>query len=1615
MLVILFGMHAKLYGQCGMDATIVADPEYPWVLCPGESITLTGIATGGTAPYTYSWSDGTSSQSTIISAPYMGNVYITITDATGCEAYNSLHVKIFVWDIEIIWNSSPICDGEELGLYSWPDFPPGTAFEWSTGETTEDIFVVTSGTYSVTATSPDGACSGSTSTTVVVVSLPAPTTNINGPDFLCSGTATLSAEGDPNDFYSWSTGSNDQSIVISDPGTYWVVVQNASGCADFDSIVILSGSAIPVLSGPATLCTGESATVSVTNSSAFVDFEWSSGQQTPTININGPGTYTVTATDSGGCSGTASITVDPGNSNMDINGLTTPSTSCTQPNGEIDISISPSGTYTYEWSNGSNSEDINNLAPAMYSVTVTDLGGCTSSATFTVDEDTNAPDLATTPTSSSCNEDNGAIDLNVSPAGSYTYIWSNGESTEDLTNIIAGTYSVTVTSTVSGCTASTSVTVNNINPVINITGNTSPLTSCTSPNGAIDITVLPSGTYTYVWSNGSGTEDLINLTSGSYTVTVSAGGSCTASSSYSVADSTMPPMPVGTSTATTCGQSNGAIDLNVTPAGAYTYLWSNGGNTEDLSAIPAGTYSVTVTSTNGCTNTTSVIVPDNSNPILLNGITVPNTSCSQPNGAIDITVTTPGTFTYAWSNGEISEDLQQLTGGTYSVTVTSLDGCTGTASFDILNTNSNFTFNGIILPNTSCISPNGSIDVTVNPAGSYTFLWTSGASTEDLANLSAGIFGVTVSDVNNCSSIASFSIDDQLSTPEVSGQVTPSSCGNPNGAIDLTTLPLSGNTFSWSNASVNEDLVDLSSGLYSVTVTGTNGCMKSDTFMVNNLNSNFTLAAVTMPNQSCLISNGYIDLTVTPAGTYTFAWNNGLITEDVLNVQSGMYAVTVTDSLNCSVSDTFLVANNTSTPVLSSTITAATCGAANGTIDLNVIPSLNNTFLWSNGSATEDLLNLIPGTYSVIVSDSNGCQALDTFDVQNINNNFSLSASLAPNISCTSPNGAIDLTITPNGTYTISWSNGMMTEDIANLNAGSYIVTVTDNLLCASTDTFDITDNSVAVSISNIITPSSCGLNNGAIDLTLIPSIGNTILWSNGFITEDLQNLSAGTYSVSVTGNNGCSSVDSFIVSDVGAVLTLSATLIPNTSCVMSNGAINLTVTPPGAYSFIWSNAMSTEDLSNLIPGNYSVTVSDLNGCSSAGTFTIEDQSVSPLISENISPSSCDGSNGIIDLTISPSGTYTFLWSDGSTNEDLQNIIAGSYDVTVTGANGCNASTTLIVTNITSSFSVSATSTGNTSCAVANGSIDLTISPAGNYTFLWSNGATTEDIPFLQPGIYSVTVSDLTNCAITNSYTVDNNVTPIIAGATITPAICGEPNGSLDLTITPPIGNTFIWSNGSITEDLYNVLAGQYSVTVTGANGCNWSSGFNLPGGASMDVQLETEVIISGDDSVMIRALVNIPLGAIDIVNWFPEPLFNCNQPFCLEQTIAKPLQQTEIRVMVIDTNGCLAEARLTLRADTRPEVYIPNVFSPNQDGINDFFTIYGNKDVEQIVELRIYDRWGNFVFTKNEFLPNIENYGWDGNFRNKEMNPAVFAYGAKVLFKDGSIQFYKGDVTLVR
>ncbi|HEY3385305.1 MAG TPA: T9SS type B sorting domain-containing protein [Saprospiraceae bacterium] len=1511
------------------------------------------------------------------------------------------------------------CDLDSLYLTAHPLNGTGPyTYLWATGDTTQTISIpLALADYLVTITDSEGC-------TIVISCHVKPYPQVLFYPFnqnACFGdTVTLFLDwfrdSIPGATYLWSTGETTSSILITDDITWSATVTDPNtGCEYIlpPSFFDFHPTPYPEIVGPDILCSGQSIILTAIGGPFGTLIWYPGGFYEDSIEVLFPGTYTVwgSSPEAGYCWHVDSIVITEADINPPI--LSGPPDLCDGQTGTISIDNS-NEFISFLWSNNQSTPSISVTQSGTYTVTVTNDGGCTATGEFTI-EPGPGPSLSISTSPSTCGENNGNINLTPSPSGNYTFEWSNGGSTEDLVNIPAGSYEVTVTDA-NGCSTIASATVPDNPIVITLTATIVPNTSCQVNNGGIDLAVSPVGTYTYLWSNGSTTQDLFNLQAGTYTITVTTGVTCTSIGEYIVTDQSSSPSYTASTSAAICGEENGNIDINMNGGSPpFTFIWSNGSDQEDLINIPAGNYAVTITGADGCESTDNYSIPDSIIPISINGLISPNTSCTGENGMIDITISPTAFYTFLWSTGETTEDINNLGEGQYTVTVAVGNTCQTSGDFLLENNFSSPIITGITLPNTSCSQPNGSVDITVDPDGSYTYLWSNGETTEDIQDVTGGIYNVIITNAEGCTGTAIFTVDNTSSSYTIENAITPNtSCIAFNGSIDLTIIPSGSYTFLWSNGATTEDLPGLSAGSYGVTVSDLNSCSTVAVFSIADQLSYPSIDAEIIP-ALCGGVNGAINLNVIPQTGNSFAWSTGATSEDLQNLTAGIYTVTVTNTLNCMASDTFVVMDNTMIPIVTSTITPAVCGANNGAIDIIITPAGNYVYSWSNGDITEDLFSVAAGTYSVIVSDTNGCQALDTFDINNTNSNFSISASPLSNTSCIAPNGTIDVSIAPVGVYTFAWSNGALTEDIFNLSAGSYTVTVTDSTSCSSIQTFIIGEAIPLITVSSTINSSLCGMNNGSIDVNISPSGGYTFLWSNGESSEDLQNLTSGEYSLTVTNPEGCTVIDTFTVPTLGSSFTMDAILSNNTNCTPPNGAIDLSVFPAGLYTYEWSNGAVSEDLSSLVPGLYIVTVSDENGCSSTTSFTLSDQTIQPQVTEFINPSTCGLWNGQIDINVNPPGTYIFNWSDGSTNEDLINIPSGTYTVIVASQNGCSVMDTFSVTNVNSNFSFTAITSVNSNCTQSNGAINLTVLPSGLYTFLWSNGAISEDLFNLQGGSYSVTVSDGSGCSSADTFVVMNSLVDLEVKEIITPVLCGEANGSIDLSVVPSSGNTYNWSNGSTSEDIADLFPGIYSVTITTQSGCSSTFKYTVDGTEKLDISLQVDDMQSGNDLITILAEVSLPVSAIDTMIWLPETLFSCFQEICFEQTITRPSKQTEITVMVLDTNGCLAQARLTIDDVVNPEVFIPNVFSPNGDGINDLFTVYGNKDVELVEELQIFDRWGNQIFSKNEFPPNEENYGWDGSFKHEVMNPAVFVYWARVRYTDGSKGSFKGDITLIR
>ncbi|MBK8625829.1 MAG: gliding motility-associated C-terminal domain-containing protein [Saprospiraceae bacterium] len=1660
-----------------MDALIFVLPDF----CNTNNFILHAQHSGPHVdPVTFYWSTNETTENISIPAA-VGTYSVTVTDNVGCTATDDVTItdlSQFFYNIE----GYNLCEGQQGQLIiNWGFFEPpsGVTFQWSTGETTPIANISGSGTYTVTLTDPSSGCSVVVSENITVIPLPVP--EISGTIALCSGNSgTLTVSGGPFSSITWDpNGWTTETVTINQPGIYTVTVFNSDGCFAMDTYEVLSSGDLPVVSGPPTLCSGQMATLTITNSSLFNSINWSDGSTTPSINIFGPGQYSVTVTDMSGCDAVEYI--DVLDTSFSITGTETSNTSCGSPNGIIDITVAPTGSYTYAWSNGATTEDLTNISGGSYEVTVTDQNMCTNTLVFGILDTGPSILLDQTFTNATCGQANGSINLTVSPVGTYTFSWSNGAATEDISNLVAGTYNVTVTGS-SGCTNTTSVTIGNDNSSFSITGIPTENTSCLTPNGGINLTVTPNGSYTFSWSNGAATEDINNLAAGTYSVTVTDAASCISTASFSIGENNTLPILTTTSTNAACGQANGSVNLMFSPVGTYTFSWSNGAATEDISNLLAGTYTVTVTGSNGCTATNSTTILNDNSSFSITGILTENTSCLTPNGSINLTVTPSGSYTFSWSNGAPTEDINNLIAGTYGVTVTDAASCSSTASYSIVE-NVTLPMLSTTSTNATCGQANGSVNLMVSPLGTYTFSWSNsaatedisnllagtynvtvtgssgctnttsvtignnnssfnitgipidntscltpngksnGATTEDINNLTAGTYSVTVTDAASCSSTASFSIGENITLPMLSTTFTNATCGQANGSINLTVSPAGSYTFSWSNGAATEDISNLLAGTYNVTVTGSNGCTATNSTTILNDNLSFSITGIPTENTSCLAPNGSINLMVTPSGSYTFSWSNGATTEDINNLTAGTYSVTVTDAASCSSTVSFSIGENITLPMLSTTSTNATCGQANGSVNLMVSPVGTYTFSWSNGAATEDISNLLAGTYNVTVTGSNGCTATNSTTILNDNLSFSITGIPTENTSCLTPNGNINLTVTPSGSYTFSWSNGATTEDINNLTAGTYSVTVTDAASCSSTASFSIGENVTLPMLTTTFTNASCGQANGNINLTVSPAGTYSFSWSNGAATEDISNLLAGTYNVTVTGSNGCIATNSTTILNDNSSFSITGIPTENTSCLTSNGSINLTVTPSGSYTFSWSNGATTEDINNLTAGTYSVTVTDASSCSGTASFSIGENVTLPMLTTTSTNATCGQANGSINLTVSPAGTYTFSWSNGAATEDISNLSAGSYNVTVTGSNGCTATNSTTIMNDNSSFSITGIPTENTSCLTPNGSINLTVTPSGSYAFSWSNGATTEDINNLIAGTYGVTVTDAALCSSTASFIIlENTGVPLIELLAHAPDCFGNagwievllPTAPTDLTYSMDRGLTF-----SALNQIDNLSPGDYEVMIKNALGCVTIQTVNIPLQQKITVQLIPEINLKIGVSQQIDVdIADLPIALIDTIIWIPS-----NGLIFADTSIKSMLHPTLLdapdgtySVTIYTHDGCSEDATIFVRNIRELDIYAPNIIHPEGNaGNSTFFLVSKPGSVKMINALRIYDRWGNMVFMAKNILPDDPSVGWSGDFQGQAVNPAVFVWLADITFIDDSTLIKKGDLTVIR
>lgn len=1051
-----------------------------------------------------------------------------------------------------------------------------------------------------------------------------------------------------------------------------------------------------------------------------------------------------------------------------------------------------------------------------------------------------------------------------------------------------------------------------------------------------------------------------------------------------------------------------------------------------------------------------------------------------------------------------------------------------------------------------------------------------GMATEDIVN---GNIEVCVTDSNGFGTAICTTFTLIIPTLGVSLQTTqkPTCFGDTDGivtalvSVNGVPVPNPGPpnfTFNWTPAPGPTGPVysNVGAGSYFVTVTNVaTGCSHVASGVLDQplpLNSDVTITPATCPG----ISNGSIAYTLSggtsfPGGEYQYNWeylldpNTGTVVQGptgqdslilLTNIAGGTWYVTITDANGCTAVEEIIVPNQRELELMELSLNNTLCvGDSTGSVCVQLVetpasPNPTFSFFWSplgftqttpGGALTSCYEDLPAGSYNVIAIDAAGCAVQMTYEVGSpppfVLDTFSLQQ---PNCTFLN-NGAIEVigqggTGGPN-TFTYIWSpGGEMTRKISNLLPGDYSVTAADANGCQDSLSFTLTlplpPTITAVDSSSV----KCGADGS---LSVTSPTGVTYQWVTigGQFVDDssaIFNLQGDTFVVTIMDDQGCTTMDTFSLAPVTPMSFSDTTLIEPSCFGYDDGSISIGVMDGNPqYTFLWSDSLgqSSPTLIDVPAGDYIVTVTDTEGCTLTGTFTLgQPPEIKIFFSEPDSTSCfgvCDGGiEAIVRYETTPPtfGDFNFVWSDGGTDSLRNDLCADTVSLIAIDLNNCFAQGSVIIPG-PPEVTYDTLYTLPTTCFGGSDGQAIVDGAGGNggpYIYEWSNGATTAIVNDLDFGEYTVTITDRNGCTAEFTTEVEQPEPIVISfdDQVSNDVICfGDATGTLGVTATGGNGDpyTYIWEdadsmvvgNTQVIEDLFS---GVYSVTATDSEGCTGElQGLvvNEPAGGPVDGDYLPweELLCFGDETTIFIDTITGGAGApyefsldfgVRLAPSFPVSVgggehyityydrFGCDhtdtiiifEPSEIIVTFLDTigvaitaaeielgdslLLRTQITGAVVDTflwsptgtlhypnsltpyvytfvnqvytltvfdeNGCQGEGSIAITVDPNRNVYVPNVFWPgNPGGLNDHFNPQVGRGVEKVNFMRIYDRWGTLMYSREDFFPDNFNFadGWDGKYRGDYVNPAVFVYIIEVKFLDDRVLLYRGDVTVVR
>ena len=1657
------------------------------ILCNGGSASILVSATGGTPNYT-----GTGSFSALA-----GVQSYTVIDANGCANTASINVVQPTQLSSAISSQNVTCNGLNNGsaVVTANGGTPNYTYAWSNGGSNASNSNLAPGTYSVTVTDANGC----TSVSSVIISEPTLLTSavVQTSNIACfggSGAVFVTGNGGVSPY----TGIGNLPVVA---GNQSFTITDANGCTSTSSILITQPTLLIATATQTTpiLCFGGQATVAVTGNGG-------TGAYSGTGSFNSfAGNITYTIQDANGCSSTTTILISqPSSVTATFNNT---SVTCFGLSNGSSIASVSGGTpgYTYLWNTGSTSNFITNQLAGNYTLQVTDANGCVFSLNTSITQP--APIVATANVILPIACFGGQAIVLVNGAGGTPGYSGNGTFNE-----FAGTHTYVLTDQ-NGCVDSTTIIVTQPAAFTATATITSPIacnggqatvvvtgTGGTAPYTGTGTFVVNPGTYTYtiIDANGCSATTTITVTqpailsatatiispilcnggtaqvqvsaiggslpysgtgiftvvSGSFNYLVTDANGCNTNTSISVPQPTLLVTNVASTNITCFGANNGsAIVFNSGGVAPLSVLWSNGSTSNSISGLSPGNYSVTVTDANGCQNVNpfSITQPNN---LTASANLVSPVLCFNGNASVSVSAvggTTPytgigtffpiaGSYMYIVSDAQGCVDTASITitqptalavtativnpiacfGGQATVNIAANGGVTpysGIGNFNVSSGNQSFTVtdaNGcafvislfvpqpapLISPisaqNVSCFNA-GNGSATANPIGGtpgYQYSWSTGGTGQTINNLIPGLYTVNVTDANGCQTTNQITITQPTVLSINATLSSPVFCFGGNAVVSISanggTPPYTG-TGNFNQAA----------GTTTYYVTDANGCIDSIAFTVV---QPAQLIASVLQTTNVLCFGGTATVFVSTTGGTPSVTGIGNFT-----VAAGWNSYTVTDNYGCQDTTSIFISQPTLLVANATQTSAVLCNGGNAVI--NVSASGGTPGYIGQGNFT-----VIAGTYTYTVSDTNGCTANTTITILQPNPLQAIATVTSP-IVCNAGTGVI--TITGAGGTAPYTGTGSFT-----VVSGTYTYPIIDANGCTSSITITLNQPPV-LTVSLTQTNVNCnGFATGSITANPVGGQGPyTYLWSNNQVTQTVSNLVAGSYSVVVTDNLGCTVNGNATITQPLAPILLQESHT-NILCFGNNtGSIDLSVSGgTSPYSYSWSNSATSQDLQNLIAGTYIVTVTDANGCIATLSIPVTQPSIPLTVGYTTTNVSCFGlSDGSIDVTpLGGTGPFTYYWTTGLASQDLSNLPAGQYIVAITDANNCVTSTQITVSQPTAPLSGTITQLPIT-CFGANDG-QLTANANGGtapYSYTWSpSGQTGSIASMLAPGTYIVSIIDANGCtaaatdvlatppSLLAQMNISDNVVCLPSIATVTNASVGTFN-----SVLWTLSNGQSFTSNQFTLNLTSVGCIDITLLITNANGCTADTTISdaicvIPGPTAAFSTASPEIDFGTGELSFINNSINY-IGSI----W----QFGDGTSSTLDNPIhtypAATIDSYNVMLVVYDANGCTDTAYSVVESNDLVRLTVPNGFTPNGDGLNDIFLpVVSNADQIKFYRFEVYNRWGQLVFESSK-----PGEGWDGKFNGKLAQFGVYSWSVRFEVPENDPVNASGHVTLIK